>query len=304
MIHTRKTTHSKVNKGQKTKPAPQCIRMLSFFYHNYSIDISVYRRGAVHKPGAVLHNACLVRSGLVNHAPTTAYGESIAFEDDIPMNFRNIFCHRSVILQQREFRINFNLYGWYSIRDKRGKENLKKEISMSAEAFKIAIPQATLDDLRDRLGQTHWPDEVEGADWDYGTNLAYLKTLVDYWQHSFDWRAQEQAINRFAHFRANIDGFHIHFIHERGKGPQPLPLLLLHGWPSSFVQMLKIIPLLTDPARYGGDPADSFDVIAASLPGYGFSDQPTRPGMSAGQMAALFARLMTDVLGYSRYAAR
>jgi pimeloyl-ACP methyl ester carboxylesterase len=175
---------------------------------------------------------------------------------------------------------------------------------MSAEAFKIAIPQATLDDLRERLGHTRWPDEITGADWGYGTNLAYLQSLVDYWQHNFDWRAQEQAINRFAHFRANIDGFHIHFIHERGKGPHPLPLLLLHGWPSSFVQMLKILPLLTDPSSYGGDPSDSFDVIVASLPGYGFSDRPTRPGMNAGQMAELFARLMTDVLGYNRYAAR
>lgn len=175
---------------------------------------------------------------------------------------------------------------------------------MSAEAFKIAIPQATLDDLRERLDRTRWPDEIVGAGWDYGTNLDYLKMLVGYWQRDFDWRAQERSLNRLAHFRANIDGFHIHFIHERGKGPHPLPLLLLHGWPSSFVQMLKILPLLTDPARYGGDPADSFDVIAASLPGYGFSDRPTRPGMSAGQMAVLFARLMSDVLGYNRYAVR
>jgi pimeloyl-ACP methyl ester carboxylesterase len=175
---------------------------------------------------------------------------------------------------------------------------------MSAEAFKIAIPQATLNDLRDRLGHIRWPDEIVGANWDYGTNLAYLKSLVGYWHHDFDWPAQEQALNQFPHFKANIDGFHLHFIHERGKGPRPLPLLLLHGWPSSFVQMLKILPLLSDPARYGGDPADSFDVIAASLPGYGFSDCFINPGMTTAHMSALFARLMTDVLGYSRYAAR
>src|SRR6266700_975011 len=174
---------------------------------------------------------------------------------------------------------------------------------MNRQPFKVHISQETLDNLRTRLEQTRWPDEIEGAGWDYGTNLAYLKTLVNYWQNDFDWRTQEQAINRFSRFKANIDGLNIHFIHERGKGPNPIPLLLLHGWPSSFIQMLKILPLLTDPASYGGDPADSFDIIAASLPGYGFSDRPTHPGMSTGRMADLFAQLMTDELGYSRYAA-
>jgi pimeloyl-ACP methyl ester carboxylesterase len=174
---------------------------------------------------------------------------------------------------------------------------------MSIQPFKIDIPQATLDGLRERLARTRWPDEVEGAGWDYGTNLDYLKSLVDYWQHAFDWRVQETMLNSFSHFRTDIDGLGIHFIHERGRGPNPLPLILTHGWPSSFFEMLKIIPLLTDPARYGGDPADAFDVIVPSLPGFGFSDRPCERGWQLPKTAELWARLMTNELGYQRFAA-
>ena len=112
---------------------------------------------------------------------------------------------------------------------------------MNVQSFTLAIPQATLDDLRERLAHTRWPDEIESAGWDYGTNLAYLKELVDYWQHDFDWRAQEKHLNAFAHFRTEIDGLGIHFLHERGKGPNPIPLLLTHGWPDSFYRFHKII---------------------------------------------------------------
>jgi microsomal epoxide hydrolase len=174
---------------------------------------------------------------------------------------------------------------------------------MTVKAFTMNISQATLDDLHSRLAHTRWPDEIEGAGWDYGTNLDYLKSLVAYWQNQFDWRAQEAQLNQFAQFRAEIDGFGIHFIHERGKGPQPLPLILTHGWPDSFYRMHKIIPMLTDPARYGGDPADAFDVIVPSLPGYGFSDRPKARGMNSVHTAHLWARLMTEVLGYRRFAA-
>ncbi|GHO66904.1 multidrug MFS transporter [Ktedonobacter sp. SOSP1-52] len=174
---------------------------------------------------------------------------------------------------------------------------------MGKHPFTVHVPQAVLDDLKDRLARTRWPDEVGGAGWDYGTNLHYLKTLVDYWQHDFDWRAQEEKLNQFAHFRADIDGFGIHFIHERGRGPNPLPLLLTHGWPGSFFEMLKLIPLLTDPEGHGGDPADAFDVIVPSLPGFGFSDRPTVRGVATAQTAELWARLMRDVLDYSRFAA-
>jgi len=174
---------------------------------------------------------------------------------------------------------------------------------MSVQSFTITIAQRILDDLRERLARTRWPDEVEGAGWDYGTNLAYLKTLVDYWQRHFDWRAQEAMLNHFAQFRVEIDGFGVHFIHERGKGSNPLPIVITHGWPDSFYRMHKIIPLLTDPARHGGDPSDSFDVIAPSLPGYGFSDRPHQRGMTPKRTAELWAGLMTEVLGYRRFAA-
>jgi microsomal epoxide hydrolase len=173
---------------------------------------------------------------------------------------------------------------------------------MTSEKFKIAISQATLEDLQARLAQVRWPDEVEGAGWDYGTNLEYLKSLVAYWRDGYDWRAQEADLNRYAHFRAQIDGVSIHFIHERGKGPKPTPLMLVHGWPDSFYRFHKLIPLLTDPASYGGDPADSFDVIVPSLPGFGFSEIPRSRGANSICSAELLARLMSDVLGYEKFA--
>jgi len=175
---------------------------------------------------------------------------------------------------------------------------------MSIQSFKIAIPQATLDDLRERLACTRWPDEVEGAGWDYGTNLGYMKELADYWQHEYDWRAQEAMLNSFSHFRADIDGLGIHFIHERGKGPRPMPIILTHGWPGSFCEMLKVIPMLTDPESHGGKAEDAFDVIVPSLPGYGFSDRPTQRGMTSSRIADMWARLMTKALGYQRFAAQ
>ncbi len=175
---------------------------------------------------------------------------------------------------------------------------------MSVQPFKVQILQATLDDLRERLARTRWADEISGAGWDYGANLAYMKELIDYWQNQFDWRAQEKLINRFAHFRADVDGLNIHFIHERGRGSNPLPIIITHGWPSSFFQMLKTIPLLSDPESHGGDPADAFDVIVPSMPGYGFSDRPTERGMTVSRIADLWACLMTEELGYRRFAAQ
>ncbi|GCE28768.1 multidrug MFS transporter [Dictyobacter alpinus] len=169
--------------------------------------------------------------------------------------------------------------------------------------FTVDISQTVLDDLKSRLAQARWPDEVKGADWDYGTDLTYLKELVDYWQHTFDWRAQEEKINRLAHFRAEIHGSGIHFIHERGQGPQPFPIIITHGWPGSFFEQLKLIPLLTDPASHGGNPEDAFDVIIPSLPGFGFSDRPGVRGMNSTETAKLWALLMTEGLGYTRFAA-
>ncbi len=175
---------------------------------------------------------------------------------------------------------------------------------MDIQSFKVQVPEATLQDLKDRLAHTRWPDEIRDSGLDYGSNLAYIKELADYWQTQFDWRAQEEAINSFANFRANVDGLGIHFIHERGKGPNPMPLIITHGWPSSFSEMLKIIPLLTDPASHGGDRADSFDVVVPSMPGYGFSDRPTEAGMGIFKMADLWTQLMTEGLGYRRFGAQ
>jgi microsomal epoxide hydrolase len=174
---------------------------------------------------------------------------------------------------------------------------------MNIQPFKIAIPQSTLNDLRERLARTRWPDEVEGAGWSYGTNLDYLKSLVAYWQHEYDWRKQEATLNRYTQFRTDLDGLSFHFIHERGKGPNPLPIILTHGWPDSFYRMHKIIPMLTDPESFGGNAADSFDVIVPSIPGFGFSDPVRKPGWTVKQTAELWASLMRDVLGYQRYAA-
>ena len=174
---------------------------------------------------------------------------------------------------------------------------------MTAEPFRINVPQAVLDDLKRRLETTRWPGEVEGAGWDYGTNLTYLKDLVGYWRREYDWRKHEADLNTFRHFRAPVDGFSLHFIHERGKGPNPLPLLLTHGWPDSFWRFHKVIPMLTDPERFGGDAEDAFDVVVPSLPGYGFSDRPATRGTDARAVADLFAQLMTQTLGYRAFAA-
>jgi pimeloyl-ACP methyl ester carboxylesterase len=171
---------------------------------------------------------------------------------------------------------------------------------MKVEPFKIAIADSAIDDLQHRLAATRWPDEINDDDWSYGTRLAALEALVRHWQREFDWRKQEAALNRLPQFRATVDGFGIHFVHQRGVGPKPFPLIITHGWPGSFVEMVKILPLLTDPGRHGGDPVDAFDVVAPSLPGYGFSDRPAAPGMSPPAVARLWSLLM-DGLGYRRY---
>jgi len=172
------------------------------------------------------------------------------------------------------------------------------------EPFRIAVADSTLADLRERLARTRFPDEIPDSGWEYGTNLAYLKELVEYWKTKYDWRRHEAELNRFHHFRASVDGLGIHFIHEPGKGPNPKPLLLLHGWPGSVCEFTEIIPMLTDPASHGGDPADAFTVVAPSLPGYGFSDRPVSRAMNIQAIAEIFFKLMTGVLGYERFGAQ
>jgi len=172
---------------------------------------------------------------------------------------------------------------------------------MSISPFTISIPQSILDDLQDRLRRTRWADEIDDG-WVLGTDRTQLRALVDHWTGAFDWRLQEAAMNRFAHYRATVNGVSVHFVHERGAGEHPLPIVLTHGYPDSFLRFSKIIPMLTHPEAHGGDPLDAFDVVAPSLPGFGFSDKPAKPGaiFHAGD---LWHALMTDVLGYERYAA-
>ena len=175
---------------------------------------------------------------------------------------------------------------------------------MAVRPFKIDIDQSVLDDLQARLNLTRWPDEVTDSGWDYGSNLDYMKELVEYWRTDFDWRAQEAKLNAFHHFKSEVDGLDIHFIRENGVGPNPMPLVITHGWPSCFFEMTKIIPLLADPGSHGGDPADAFDVVAPSLPGYGFSQASNDPGMQVQKVADLWAKLMTENLGYPRFSAQ
>jgi len=174
---------------------------------------------------------------------------------------------------------------------------------MTAEQFAIRISDAVLADLARRIDTTRWPDELENAGWEYGSNLAYMRSLAEYWRHIYDWRREEAILNQLPQFRLAIDGFHIHFVHVRGKGPAPLPLIVTHGWPGSFVEMLKLIPLLTDPTAHGGSAEDAFDVIVPSLPGYGFSDRPGERGMDPKKIATLWVRLMEE-LGYKRFGAQ
>jgi pimeloyl-ACP methyl ester carboxylesterase len=175
--------------------------------------------------------------------------------------------------------------------------------SYTPQPFTIKIPDDVLNNLYRRLSLTRWPDEMPETNWQYGTNLTYLKELVAYWQNGYDWRTQERLLNSFPQFRVQMEDIDLHFIHRQGAGPEPLPLLISHGWPGSIYEFVKIIGPLTDPARYGGDPRDAFTVVAPSLPGYGFSHTPNQQRLGIEDIADLFARLMTDVLGYSRFAA-
>ena len=175
---------------------------------------------------------------------------------------------------------------------------------MAVQPYKIEIPDSVLDDLKSRLERTRWPDELPGTGWDYGSNLDYVKELVEYWRTKFDWHAQEKLINSFSHFKSEVDGLNIHYIHEKGKGPNPMPLVITHGWPGTFFEMYKVIPMLSDPASHGGDPADAFDVVAPSMPGYGFSDATDKRGLSVLSIGDLWAKLMSENLGYQRFAAQ
>ncbi|QRF61437.1 epoxide hydrolase family protein [Variovorax paradoxus] len=173
---------------------------------------------------------------------------------------------------------------------------------MTPQPFRLRIADAAIADLHARLDMTRWPDQPAGLPWAHGADLAWMQRLATYWRHRFDWRAQEQRLNAFAQYTTPLHGIQLHYIHEAGQGPAPMPLLLSHGWPGSVFEFAELIPRLTDPARFGADPADAFTVVAPSLPGYGLSFRPGQPGFSVEQIADAFAALMTDVLGYGRFA--
>jgi microsomal epoxide hydrolase len=171
------------------------------------------------------------------------------------------------------------------------------------EPFTIRVDDAVLDDLRGRLATPRLPDQIDGTGWEYGTPAAYIGDLVEYWRDTYDWRAQEARLNELPHYRTDIDGQSIHFVHARSRHDDALPLLLTHGWPGSIVEFLEVIAPLTDPEAHGGKAADAFHVVAPSLPGYGFSEPTRTRGWDAWRIARAFVELM-DRLGYPRYGAQ
>ena len=171
------------------------------------------------------------------------------------------------------------------------------------EPFEINIPEGILSDIRSRLAKTRWPDQIPDTGWTYGTNIAYIKTLCDYWQNHYDWRKHEKALNRFPQFKTPIDDHIIHFIHKKSKHKEAIPLLISHGWPGSVVEFIKIIDPLTDPISHGGKAGDAFHVICPSLPGYGFSEFTKKTGVDTHAMADIFVKLMAK-LGYDNYIAQ
>jgi pimeloyl-ACP methyl ester carboxylesterase len=171
------------------------------------------------------------------------------------------------------------------------------------EPFRIDIPQSVLDDLKQRLARTRWTPDFANDQWTYGANAAYIRELAEHWRTRYDWRAREAMMNAFPQFRTRIDEVPVHFIHARGKGPRPIPLIMNHGWPWTFWDFHKVIGPLSDPAAHGGDPTDAFDVVVPSLPGYGFSSPLTRTGYNWWNTADLWVELMAR-LGYDRFASQ
>ncbi|MBI3992256.1 MAG: alpha/beta fold hydrolase [Candidatus Lambdaproteobacteria bacterium] len=170
-----------------------------------------------------------------------------------------------------------------------------------ATPFRIETPEAVLHDLRERLRRTRWPGQVQGIGWAQGSPLEAVQAMAAYWLEGYDWRAHEAQLNALPHFRAEVDGQVLHFIHLRSTHAQARPLLLQHGWPGSFYEFVKLLPLLTQPEAHGGTPADAFHVVVPSLPGYTFSPPPAAPGMGTRRIGGLLHRLMQQELGYARY---
>jgi pimeloyl-ACP methyl ester carboxylesterase len=176
-------------------------------------------------------------------------------------------------------------------------------MSSDIKPFRIAVGDDVLDDLKDRLRRTRWPEAELVDDWSQGAPLAWIQDVCRYWAGQYDWRQREAGLNRFAQFTTEIDGLDIHFVHMRSPHAQALPLVITHGWPGSIVEFHKVIEPLVDPAAHGGDPADAFHVICPSLPGFGFSSKPKTTGWGVDRIAATWAKLMAR-LGYVRYGAQ
>jgi pimeloyl-ACP methyl ester carboxylesterase len=177
---------------------------------------------------------------------------------------------------------------------------------MTATPFQIRVPEETLSDLRQRLRRTAFTGASDPVAWKAGTDPGYLRGLVGYWADGFDWRAAESAVNAYPHFTAEVAGRRVHFVHLRARGgeggPAAMPLILTHGWPSSFVELLQLASQLADPASHGGDPADAFDVVIPSLPGFLYSELPDGP-FTHQRVAGIWHALMTQTLGYPRFGA-
>jgi pimeloyl-ACP methyl ester carboxylesterase len=171
------------------------------------------------------------------------------------------------------------------------------------EEFRIDIPQAELDDLRDRLGRTRWPDQLPGVGWDYGIALDDVRELAEYWRTGYDWRVHERRLNSFPQFTTEIDGQMVHFLHVRSASPGAMPLIMTHGWPGSVVEFMEIIGPLTDPGAHGGDPGDAFHMVVPSIPGFGFSGPTWERGWNVTRVARAWDSLMGR-LGYQRYGAQ
>jgi pimeloyl-ACP methyl ester carboxylesterase len=172
------------------------------------------------------------------------------------------------------------------------------------EAFTLNVSAADIADLSERLARTRFPDQAPGPAWGYGADVTWMREFLEYWRHGFDWRPQEAQLNAFPQYKARLHEIDLHFIHARGEGANPCPLLLSHGWPGSVFEFLELIPRLTHPSRFGGSPADAFTVVAPSLPGYGLSFSPGQRRFGVEAIADCFADLMTDVLGYKRFGAQ
>lgn len=185
----------------------------------------------------------------------------------------------------------------------RDRPSLRHGWNMSeVRSFRIEVPEADLEDLRQRLARTRWPEEVPGVGWDYGVPLDYLRELADYWRTSYDWRKHEARLNEFPQFMTTIDGQVVHFLHVRSPEPDALPLIIAHGWPGSIVEFAGIIGPLADPRAHGGNSADAFHVVAPSIPGFGFSGPTRETGWNLDRVTVVFAQLM-ERLGYDRYGA-